>query len=283
MLEIVENTSVHPKLQQVIDIASNIFAALLLSGDFHLLVCSKEKVLTSLWTNKFDLKIREGDPINPKWVISQAMETGRPAHRVVDRNHTTLSVTYVGNASPIRDGNTIIGGLGWYQNTELVDKQKEFSIKTNKTLDHLSDMSRELAFATTRITTINSELNLTIRNFIDDFTKMDEASSTIDEIANQSQLLGLNASIEAARAGEHGVGFAIVAEEVRNLSSSSKEFARVIHNDIIRMQESLKELQKKLVTSSKIISTLDRDSKVTSEMTNEISTLTNELVEIMSL
>ncbi len=67
--------------------------------------------------------------------------------------------------------------------------------------------------------------------------KISEASGLISGIANQTNLLSLNASIEAARAGEQGRGFAVVAEEIRKLSDESKTNVEVITNILQELSE----------------------------------------------
>lgn len=113
------------------------------------------------------------------------------------------------------------------------DNTHEILSSSQNVTNDMNDSIEAVTQSSTRIQAINDR----VQDFKGKIGKIEEIVDLVKKVANQSNLLALNASVEAARAGESGKGFAVVADQIRQLADQSANTAKEIGEIVAELIE----------------------------------------------
>ncbi|MGP1521520.1 MAG: methyl-accepting chemotaxis protein [Treponema sp.] len=196
--------------------------------------------------------------------LMQAASVTETASTIEEITHTIKQL----NASIESQANSVA------QSSSSIEQMVANIKSITGTLEKSDDLIKELTGATRDGKDTLSQSNTVTSKIAEESGSLMEASSVIQHIASQTNLLAMNAAIEAAHAGEAGKGFAVVADEIRKLAEESASQGKAITATLKSLSGEIEGLS----SSSKVVET---KFNVIFNLAEEVKSMSNRLTEAM--
>lgn len=191
-----------------------------------------EKIGYIQGSGKFDMpQLNVGYKFGPESVAWKAINTKQIAVQDVDASVYGVPVMIMNYPCfDEDDASQVVATFGIVIPRNNAIALREMAARLYQSLEEISAVMEQMAAASQQITSNERDLNLNVIEILKLSEDINDILGFIKQIADETKMLGLNASIEAARAGELGRGFGVVAEEIRKLSDESKGTADKIRS-----------------------------------------------------
>jgi len=246
--------------------------------------------------NNFDIRIGRDYVGDFGSIKDSIMHISESMSAVINEIQTASGQVETGAESISQSSRDLIASFE-EQAAEIAEVREAMSVLTAKTQRNAKDalVANELSGRVRETADIGAkhmdEMEFAMKEIRNSSEEVASVAVMINEIAFQTNLLALNASVEAARAGEHGRGFAIVADEVRNLAGKSASAAQnaseMITKSLDRISEGVtasantaEALRKIVETTADVTVVVENINHATNEQAGEITKIQNSMDQI---
>ncbi|WP_127531828.1 methyl-accepting chemotaxis protein [Paenibacillus kobensis] len=214
-------------------------------------------------------------------VTVQVLKTGKRIIEERDASH--FGVSYISVATPIVENGEVVGVLSIITPNTRIDLLRQGATDLSSVIEQMAAATQQMTSSATLISEQLADQAGESNTLVERLAKASSVLTMVKELAERSQLLGLNAAIEAARAGEHGLGFNVVATEIRKMADYSKNAVMEITNQFRLMEANINEVNKTISEISGISHGFSASMQELNSAFDHISGISQKLLDSASV